>query len=44
MAKNYLNKDLDYESYFKILGKPEKHNLVERQSSETTRKMYEIGG
>ena len=24
MAKNYLNKDFDYESYFKILGKPEK--------------------
>ncbi|MDU4935412.1 MAG: radical SAM protein, partial [Peptostreptococcaceae bacterium] len=44
--KNYINKPLIFREVLKdiILGKPEKHNLVERQSSETTRKMYEIGG
>lgn len=44
--KNYINKPLIFREVLKdiILGKPEKHNLVARQSSETTRKMYEIGG
>ena len=44
--KNYINKPLIFREVLKdiILGKPEKYNLVERQSSKTTRKMYEIGG
>lgn len=44
--KYYLNKSLIFREIMKemILKKPEKHHLNENQCSETTRKMYQIGG
>ena len=44
--KKYLNRPLIFREALKdmILDKPEKHNLIENQTSDTNRKMYEIGG
>ncbi|MEG1310533.1 MAG: GTP 3',8-cyclase MoaA [Romboutsia sp.] len=44
--KYYLHKPLMFREIMKeiILGKPEKHNLIENQCSDTERSMYEIGG
>ena len=42
----YLNKPMIFKEVFKeiILKKPDKHNLLESNSSDTYRQMYEIGG
>lgn len=42
----YLNKPMIFKEILKeiILKKPEKHNLLEKKSSDTSRQMYEIGG
>ena len=42
----YLNKPMIFKEVLKeiILKKPDKHNLLESNSSDTYRKMYEIGG
>ena len=42
----YLNKPMIFKEVLKeiILKKPEKHNLIEKKSSDTSRQMYEIGG
>lgn len=44
--KEYLNKPMIFKEVMKdiILEKPEKHYLNENQHSDTTRKMYQIGG
>ena len=42
----YLNKPMIFKEVLKeiILKKPDKHNLLENNSSDTYRQMYEIGG
>ena len=42
----YLNKPMIFKEVLKeiILKKPDKHNLLESNSSDTYRQMYEIGG
>ena len=42
----YLNKPMIFKEVLKeiILKKPDKHNLLENNSSDTNRQMYEIGG
>ena len=44
--KYYLNKPMIFKEVLKeiILKKPDKHNLLESNSSDTYRQMYEIGG
>lgn len=44
--KKYLNRPMIFREVLKemILEKPEKHHLIENQSSDTSRRMYEIGG
>lgn len=44
--RDYLNKPMIFKEVLKeiILNKPEKHNLIEKKSSDTSRQMYEIGG
>lgn len=44
--KYYLNKPMIFREILKeiILGKPEKHYLVENQSTDTDKSMYQIGG
>lgn len=44
--KYYLHKPMIFREIMReiILGKPEKHHLIENQCSDTDRSMYEIGG
>lgn len=44
--KSYINRPLIFREFLKdiIVEKPEKHHLIENKSSDTNRKMYEIGG
>ena len=44
--RHYLNKPMIFKEVLKeiILKKPDKHNLLENNSSDTNRQMYEIGG
>lgn len=44
--KNYINRPMAFREVLKdmIIYKPEKHNLIENQNSNTYRRMYEIGG
>nr|WP_303213312.1 GTP 3',8-cyclase MoaA [uncultured Romboutsia sp.] len=44
--RHYLNKPMIFKEVLKeiILKKPDKHNLLENNTSDTNRQMYEIGG
>lgn len=44
--KYYINKPMIFKEVLKeiILGKPEKHHLLEKKSTDTHRSMYQIGG
>lgn len=44
--RHYLNKPMIFKEVLKeiILKKPDKHNLLENNTSDTYRQMYEIGG